>query len=61
VDNYSHGWAYAQTSEGNIDAGPLESSGEGPGTQELERDEHYSPDFTDSEFSIPYTWLLNSA
>jgi hypothetical protein len=57
VDNYSHGDAYAQC----IDAGPVEGSAEGLGPEEHERDEHYSPDFTNSGISIPYTWLLNGA
>jgi hypothetical protein len=61
VDNYSHGDAYAQYSEGSMEACPLEGSAEGPEAQELEMDEHYSLDFTASEISIPYTWLLNGA
>jgi hypothetical protein len=61
VDNYSPGDAYAQSSEGSIDAGPVEGIAEGPGPEEHERDEHYSPGFTNSGISIPYTWLLNGA
>jgi hypothetical protein len=61
VDNYSHGDAYAQYSERNMDAGPVENSAKGPEAQELEKNEHYSLDFTNSEASIPYTWLLNGA
>jgi hypothetical protein len=63
VDNYSHDDAYAQSSERSIDAGPVEGGGsaEGLGPEEYERDEHYSPDFTNSGISIPYTWLLNGA
>jgi hypothetical protein len=59
VNNYSHGDAYAQSS--SINAGPVEGSAEGPGPEEYERDEHYSPGFTNSGISIPYTWLLNGA
>jgi len=60
-NNDLHGGGYAQCSEGSIDNGPMEGSAEGPEAEELERDEHYTPGFTDSELSIPYTWLLNGA
>ena len=61
MNDFPQGDCHAQCSEGSIDAGSLEGSAEGPGPEEYERDEHYSPGFTNSGISIPYTWLLNGA
>jgi len=61
VNDFPQGDCHAQCSEGSIDAGSLEGSAEGSEDQELEGNENYSSDFTDSEISIPYTWLLNGA
>ena len=61
MDNHWRGDGNGQSSETRSDDGAVEVSAEGPDAEELKRDEHYYPDFTDIEMSIPYTWLLNGA